>query len=131
MSQRSGGRDEDDTPSGGQRWADFCPTKDWSPAGTDSTRADSEASSPTRSQGQTPSQQAAAHANLCNVKLNLFEHLSPPMPTTGAAPTTPMLPAVPATAPWEFPAPMSAMPVIQFTADQQAQQPCAYTMACG
>merc|ERR1719162_976672 len=45
-----------------------------------------------------------------------------------------MLPAMPMTSPWEFPAalnaaPMAGLPMVQFTpADQQ---PCAYTMACG
>jgi len=128
------------------KWADFCPSKDWSPAGTESTRADSEAStSPARPHCQTPGAQAAADAKLWNVKLNLFEHLSPPVLPQVTAPTSSasvaampqMLPAMAATAPWEFPtalnaAPMGGLPLVQFGgAEQQQQQPCAYTMGCG
>jgi len=104
-------RSERPLGEGSRKWADICPTNDWSPAGTESTRAESEASSPTRSQCQTPGTLATSSAN--NVKLNLFEHLSPPaqqqaqqaaaMPSTNAG--TPamqqMVPAMPA-ASWEM-----------------------------
>jgi len=136
--KRSGGRDAGEQPSDERpKWADMCPNKDWSHAGTESTRADSEASSPARLQAEA---KAAAEAKLWNVKLNLFEHLSPPLPAqavlpmgASAAAMPQMLPAMPPTAPWEFPAalnaaPMGGLPMVQFP---PADQPCAYTMACG
>jgi len=135
-----------------QKWADWSPVKDWSPAGTESTRAESEASSPTH-HCQTPSAPTAASgAKQWNVKLNLFEHLSPlvtqqaTMPTaTGAsAPAVPqMLPALPTTASWEmYPAGMNtasmvgmmpatagtapSAPMMHFAPAQQQQ--CTYAM---
>jgi len=76
------------------------------------------------------------------VKLNLFEHLSPPVPVqattagTSTAAMPQMLPAVPATAAWEFPAAfnnmsMAGMPMMQLSLADQQQQPCDYTMPCG
>lgn len=125
-----------DQPNDEKRWADV---KDWSPAGTESTRADSEASSPHRLHCQTPGQ---AGADYRNVKLNLFQHLSLPEPTQNqsanggnSVPAAPqMLPAMPTIAPWDFPsalnaAPMGALPMMQFAPVDQ-QQPCSYTVAC-
>lgn len=101
--------------SGGDRgeshkWADFSPGKDWSPNGTESTRAESEASSPFKhSNCATPGTAEAAGASKAwNVKLNLFEHLSAPpppqsMPTGGNLPAMPqMLPQMPGAAAWEL-----------------------------
>lgn len=123
------------------KWAEY-PTHDWSPA-TESTRASPDkyseaASSPTR-----PHPQAYT-----NVKLNLFEHLSPPVPpqslpaaTSGSAPAMqPMLPAMAAPGAWEmFPggyqmpgagSPTSAG-MLQFTSAEQQQCPFAMPYAWG
>jgi hypothetical protein len=135
-----------------QKWADYSPLKDWSPV-TDSTRADSEASSPpTRSHCPTPGTAGAGGSSkLWNVKLNLFEHLSPPLPAQSVLPaagpgsntqTMPqMIPAMPTGGAWEmYPAapqtsvvgvmgntgPAPSAPIMQFAAVDQQQ--CNYAM---
>lgn len=82
-------------------WADWSPAKDsgWSPAGTESTRADSEASSPpNRTQYRPQGSLAPNCGKHSNVKLKLFDHLSAPLPTQSVlhpASTAGSAPAVP------------------------------------
>lgn len=124
---------------------------DWTP-GTESTRADSEASSPTRSHCPTPGHAGAKMWNGSNVKLNLFEHLSPPLPPQTAVPAAAavagsspqamaqMVPAMPQTGGWDMyaagmnPATMMGVmsPGTAPCAMQYApvdQQQCGYAMA--
>lgn len=140
--------------SGGDRgmaYEDCSPIKDWSPAGTESTRAESEASSPTRMHCPTPGTAGAGGASkLWNVKLNLFDHLSAPLPPQAVLPAAiggnsqampQMVPAAPAAGTWEmYPAasgqsmmgmmpatgPAPSAPVLQFTTVDQQQ--CGYAM---
>jgi len=118
--------------------------KDWSPAGTESTRADSEASSPMRSNCRAPAGQAKSWPKPS--PLNLFEHLSAPQvqPQPPPAMTQMSMPAMPATGSWDMYSsglnPASMMlpnagsapsgPMFQFAPveQQQQQQCCPYGM---
>lgn len=125
------------------KWADYSLAKDWSP-NTESTRANSQASSPDSKFSPTASGSghAGSLSHLSNVKLNLFEHLSPPTQAAQAPPMPQMLPTTAPTPPWDFPANLNAaaqimaaaMPMMQFQGvdqQQQQQQQCPYTMNCG
>lgn len=117
------------------------PTKDWSPA-TESTRADSEVSSPFNC--QTFGDQAADSRpwNENNVKLNLFEHLSPPVQNQATMPAASpgnnvavqqMMPAVQAPGAWEmYPVGMNAGAAPSTAMFQYAtvdQQQCPYSIS--
>jgi hypothetical protein len=136
------------------KWADVSPAvgvDDWSPASTESTRADSEVSSPMRSHCQTPGIHAGEgverQGNMNNVKLNLFEHLSPVVHSQSTVSSSspvnmpvmqPMMPTVPAAGTWDMFAAGSMVGVMpgQGTAPSTAmlplgpaeQQQCSYNM---